>query len=143
MRQAIQEPEGRLLYVPVRSTDCGAITLRTGRLASGERIGLAFTSEAALVATLGAGQRWINLAGRLVPGMFAEAGAVETRIDPLPIVVAEPEPVPAAVAPVVAAEQPAVAPVPEVAPVSRRTRVWASRRPVRHHARPTAVRHAV
>lgn len=125
MRQAIQEPEGRLLYVPIRSTGCGAITLRTGRLASGERIGLAFTSEAALVATLGAGQRWINLAGRLVPGMFAEAGAVETRIDPLPAI---------------------EAPVMETASVRAaeplRTRARASRRPVRHIARPTAVRHA-
>lgn len=124
MRQAIQETGGRLLYVPVRSTSCGAITLRTGRLASGERIGLAFTSEAALVATLGAGQAWINLAGRLVPGMFAEAGVAQTRIDPLPVPVAAPAPAPARV------------------PEPRRVRTWALRRPARRHARPSAVRHA-
>jgi hypothetical protein len=157
MRQAIQEPEGRLLYVPVRSAGCGAITVQTGRLASGERIGLAFTSEAALVATLGAGQRWINLAGRLVPGMFAEAGVDETRIDPLPVVAVAAAaavtptasvPVPVPVPVPVAAAAPAVgvaavgAPPAEAARKPRRTRLWASHRPARHHARPTAVRHA-
>lgn len=128
--QTIQEPDGRLLFVPVRPTGCGAITLRTARSASGERIGPAFTSEAALVATLGAGQEWINLAGPLVPGMFAEAGVTETRIDPLPVPLAVPVPV---VPPASASAVPAV---------PQRARVRSARRPVRHAARPTAVRHA-
>ena len=34
--------------VPVRESQAGTLALRTGRLTSGERVGLAFTSEASL-----------------------------------------------------------------------------------------------
>lgn len=150
MRHAIQQPDGRLLFVPVRSTDCGAVTLRTGRLASGERIGLAFTSEAALVATLGAGQPWVNLAEPLVPGMFAEPGVTETRIDPLPVTAEARETAVAADAFFGASsgmESAAAASVRTLpVPQRRRVRVWPSRRParrpVRHAAHHAAVRHA-
>lgn len=152
MRQAIQEPEGRLLYVPVRSSASGAVTPRTGRLESGERVGLAFTSEAALAATLGGGQRWVVLAGRVVAGMFAAVGVAETRIDALPVAAAAAM---AAVGAAAAMAEPAapvltLAPVEAQAPVMAlgpeprraRSRVRSARRSVRQHARPSAVRHA-
>jgi hypothetical protein len=81
----MDEVDDRLLYVPVRTSRYGSIALKTGRLASGERIGLAFTSEAALASTLGPEQQWTRLANWLVPRMFAEIGTTEVRIDPLPL----------------------------------------------------------
>jgi hypothetical protein len=40
-------------FVPVRESQAGTLALRTGRLRSGERVGLAFTSEASLLLTMG------------------------------------------------------------------------------------------
>ena len=50
-----------LLFVPVRESGSGVLALRTGWLPSGQRVGLACTSAAALLATLGPGQPWIRL----------------------------------------------------------------------------------
>jgi hypothetical protein len=36
-------------FVPVRVSEAGTLALRTGRLLSGQRVGLAFTSAAALL----------------------------------------------------------------------------------------------
>jgi hypothetical protein len=72
------------LYVPVRMTDAGVLTLRTGRLESGERIGLAFTSEDSLSRTLGPAQPWANLGEQSLRDMLAPLGIVQLRIDPLP-----------------------------------------------------------
>jgi hypothetical protein len=73
------------LYVPVRVNRAGTCTLRTGRLESGERIGLAFTSPAALSRTLGTGQQWVNLCDESLRGMLAPLGIGHFRVDPLPL----------------------------------------------------------
>jgi hypothetical protein len=73
------------LYVPVRASGAGVLTLRTGRLESGERIGLAFTSEASLSFTLGAAQRWVILGDQSLRGMLTPLGIRQLRVDPLPL----------------------------------------------------------
>jgi hypothetical protein len=74
-----------MLYVPVRTGDAGVLTLRTARLESGERTGLAFTSQDALARTLGPAQRWVNLAEPSLRDMLAPLGIRQLRIDPLPL----------------------------------------------------------
>lgn len=71
----------QMLLVPVRSSAAGTLTVRTGRLPSGERIGLAFTSEDALTRILGPAQ-WIHLAGDALAGMLAPLGIEHYRVDP-------------------------------------------------------------
>jgi hypothetical protein len=74
-----------VLYVPVRTTSDGVLTLRTGRLESGERIGLAFTSLESLEYTLGSAQQWINLGDESLRDMLAPLGIRQLRVDPLPL----------------------------------------------------------
>ena len=73
------------LYVPVRMSNAGILTLRTGRLESGERIGLAFTCEDSLSFTMGAGQQWVNLGDQSLRDMLAPLGIRQLRVDPLPL----------------------------------------------------------
>ena len=73
------------LYVPVRMSNAGILTLRTGRLESGERIGLAFTSEDSLSFTMGAGQQWVNLGDQSLRDMLGPLGIRQLRVDPLPL----------------------------------------------------------
>ena len=73
------------LYVPVRMGSAGVLTLRTGRLESGERIGLAFTSEDSLSFTLGAAQRWVSLGDQSLRDLLAPLGIRQLRVDPLPL----------------------------------------------------------
>ncbi|MGH3208285.1 MAG: SAV_915 family protein [Trebonia sp.] len=73
------------LYVPVRVSDAGVLTLRTARLESGERTGLAFTSQDALSRTLGPDQRWVTLAEPSLSDMLAPLGIRQLRVDPLPL----------------------------------------------------------
>ena len=70
------------LFVPVQAGRAGALSLRTGRLPSGELVGLAFTSETALSQTLGPAQQWIHLAAPALAGMLAPLGVEHIRIDP-------------------------------------------------------------
>jgi hypothetical protein len=70
--------------VPVRESALGTLALRTGRLPSGERVGLAFTSEPALRLTLGPRQHWARLSGDAFTGMLAQISVGQFRIDPLP-----------------------------------------------------------
>ena len=72
-------------YVPVRTTSEGVLTLRTGRLETGERIGLAFTSLASLEYTLGPAQQWISLGDESLRDMLAPLGIRQLRVDPLPL----------------------------------------------------------
>ena len=72
------------LFVPVRMSNAGMLTLRTGRLESGERIGLAFTSADSLSYTLGAAQQWVNLGDQSLRDMLTPLGIRELRIDALP-----------------------------------------------------------
>ena len=75
------EAQRQLLFVPVREGGLGMLTLRTGRLPSGRRVGLAFTSEASLRSVLGPGQRWIRLHENAVREMLTPAGIAEIRVD--------------------------------------------------------------
>ena len=72
------------LYVPVRMSEAGVLTLRTGRLESGERTGLAFTSKDALSRTLGSAQQWASLGEEPLRDMLAPLGIRRLRVDPLP-----------------------------------------------------------
>ena len=70
-----------LLFVPVRESGSGMLALRTGRLPSGQRVGLAFTSAASLLAELGPGQPWIRLHEDAMRDMVGPAGIDEIRVD--------------------------------------------------------------
>jgi hypothetical protein len=71
-------------FVPVRESQAGPLALRTGRLTSGERVGLAFTSEASFLLTMGPSQQWIRLAAEPLRDMLAPLGVQCIRIDPRP-----------------------------------------------------------
>lgn len=73
---------GNTYFVPVQSGKDGALVLRTGRLRSGERIGLAFTSEASLRQALGSAEQWALLDGQALRDMLAPLGVEHVRIDP-------------------------------------------------------------
>jgi hypothetical protein len=70
------------LFVPVRTSKAGTLALQTGRLLTGERVGLAFTSEASLLLTLGPSQQWIRLDGGALKDMLAPLGVEHVRVDP-------------------------------------------------------------
>jgi hypothetical protein len=71
-------------FVPVRESQAGTLALRTGRLTSGERVGLAFTSEASLLLTMGPFHQWVRLAAEPLRDMLAPLGVECVRIDPRP-----------------------------------------------------------
>jgi hypothetical protein len=71
-------------FVPARTSKAGTLALQTGRLLTGERIGLAFTSEASLLLTLGPSQQWIRLDERALKDMLAPLGVEHVRVDPRP-----------------------------------------------------------
>jgi hypothetical protein len=73
--------------VPVHSAASprdGTLALRTGRLLSGERIGLAFTCEESLLLTLGPCQEWTRLGEEALFDMLTPLGVEHIRIDPRP-----------------------------------------------------------
>src|SRR6185312_7466918 len=70
-----------LLFVPVRESGSGMVALRTGRLPSGPRVGLAFTSATLLLSELGPGQPWIRLHENAMRDMLGPAGIDEIRVD--------------------------------------------------------------
>ena len=72
-------------FVPVRESQAGTLAVRTGRLPSGERVGLAFSSEASLQLTMGPFQQWIRLGTGPLRGMLAPLGIKCIRIDPRPV----------------------------------------------------------
>jgi hypothetical protein len=71
-----------LLFVPVRETQSGTVALCTARLLSGQRVGLAFTSEALLLSAEGPGQHWIRLHEQAMHDMLAPLGVDQIRVDP-------------------------------------------------------------
>jgi SseB protein N-terminal domain len=73
---------GKMFLVPVQISKAGALAVRTGRLPTGERVGLAFTSESAICQTLGPSQQWIRLAARALADMLAPLGVEQITIDP-------------------------------------------------------------
>ena len=72
------------LLVPVRATKAGTLALRIGRLSSGERTGLAFTSEASLARALGPAQQWTDLSWEALLDMLEPLGIEHVRVDPEP-----------------------------------------------------------
>jgi len=77
--------ERRPFFVPVRASQAGPLALLTGRLPSGQRIGLAFTSEASLLSALGPWQRWVRLCEGALRDMLIPLGVDHIRIDPRPV----------------------------------------------------------
>jgi hypothetical protein len=69
-------------FVPVRESKAGILALQTGRLRTGERVGLAFTTEASLLQTMGASRRWVRLGGQALKDMLAPLGVRHIRVDP-------------------------------------------------------------
>ena len=70
-----------LLVVPVH-TGSGMVSLRCGRLPSGERVGIAFTAEASLARAMGAGQPWIHMGAEAMRDMLAPLGVTRIQVDP-------------------------------------------------------------
>ncbi len=71
--------------VPVWESNTGTLALRTGRLVSGQPVGLAFTSETSLLLTMGPFQHWIRLALEPLHDMLEPLGIQCVRIDPRPV----------------------------------------------------------
>jgi hypothetical protein len=72
-----------LLHVPVSVCSMNIVTIRTGRLPSGERIGLGFTSAAGLAAVFGPGQAGIVMHLRALHEMLACRGITTVQVDPV------------------------------------------------------------
>ena len=70
-----------LMVAPVR-TVAGMVCLRCGRLPTGERVGIAFTTEARLARVMGADQAWIHVSERAMKAMLAPLGVQRIRVDP-------------------------------------------------------------
>lgn len=69
-------------FVPVQASKAGTLTLRTGRLRSGERVGLAFTSEVSFRLSMGPSERWARLDGEALKAMLAPLGVEHLWVDP-------------------------------------------------------------
>lgn len=73
---------GNTYYVPVQASRAGTLALRTGRLRSGERIGIAFTSEASFRRAMGPSEQWVRLAGQALREFLVPLGVEHFRVDP-------------------------------------------------------------
>jgi hypothetical protein len=73
-----------LYYVPVHACASGTTSIRTGRLPSGQAIGLGFTTPARLAMVFGASHPWIRLPLGALHAMLEPRGITLVRIDPLP-----------------------------------------------------------
>ncbi|HUK69082.1 MAG TPA: SAV_915 family protein [Streptosporangiaceae bacterium] len=70
-----------VMVVPVR-TRSGMASLRCGRLPTGERVGIAFTTQARLTRAMGADQAWILLNDATMKAMLAPLGVTGVQVDP-------------------------------------------------------------
>ena len=70
-------------FVPVRESG-GTLALQTGRQRSGERVGLAFTTEDSLLLTMGSSRRWVRLGGQALRDMLSPLGVRHILVDPMP-----------------------------------------------------------
>jgi hypothetical protein len=68
--------------VPVRAREDGTLALLTGRLRTGERVGLAFTTEDSLLLTMGRSGQWVRHDGDALREMLVPLGVRHVRIDP-------------------------------------------------------------
>jgi hypothetical protein len=69
-------------FVPVRESKAGTLALQTGRLRTGERVGLAFTTEESLLLAMGSSLQWVRLGGQALRDMLAPLGVRHIRVDP-------------------------------------------------------------
>jgi hypothetical protein len=83
-----------LMVVPVR-TGSGMASLRCGRLPTGERVGIAFTTGARLARVMGAAQPWIHMSARAMEEMLVPLGVTRIQVDPSLITASLPVSVPA------------------------------------------------
>lgn len=72
-------------FVPVHVSQYGTLALRTGRSPSGQRTGLAFTSQASLVSVLGPRQHWVRLCEQGLRDMLTPLGVDHITVDPLSV----------------------------------------------------------
>ncbi len=72
-------------FIPVRESKAGTLALQTGRLRTGERVGLAFTSEESLLLAMGTSLQWVRLDGQALNDMLAPLGVRHIRVDPVPL----------------------------------------------------------
>jgi hypothetical protein len=72
-----------MFFIPVRESRAGTLALQTGRLRTGERVGLAFTTEASLQLAMGSSVRWVRLGGPALKDMLAPLGVGSIRVDPV------------------------------------------------------------
>ena len=82
------------MVVPVH-TRSGMASLWCGRLPTGERVGIAFTTEARLARAMGAGQPWIHLSEQALKETLAPLGVTLIQVDPGLVAVSHPISVPA------------------------------------------------
>lgn len=69
-----------LLVAPVSGSE--TVSLRSGRLPTGERVGIAFSTESRLRQVMGASQRWILISESAMKAMLAPLGIVHVQVDP-------------------------------------------------------------
>jgi len=74
-----------MFFIPVRESAAGTLALQTGRLRTGERVGLAFTTEESLLLTMGSSPRWVRLDGQALKDLLAPLGVRHIRVDPAPL----------------------------------------------------------
>ena len=72
-------------FIPVRESKAGTLALQTGRLRTGERVGLAFTTVESLLLTMGSSRRWVRLGSQALRDMLAPLGVRHIRGDPEPV----------------------------------------------------------
>ncbi len=77
------EPEPRILYVPVRVCVEGIVAIRTGRLPSGELVGLGFTSPESLAVVFGSEQAWMLVDLRALHELLTPRGISRVQVDPM------------------------------------------------------------
>ncbi|GAA4628845.1 hypothetical protein GCM10023196_046910 [Actinoallomurus vinaceus] len=80
--EEIDEPPDPL-FVPVRRSSAGTLTLLTARLPAGPRVGVAFTGLAALRAASGPTQEWVRLSEHALRGLLLPLGVDRIQIDPV------------------------------------------------------------
>jgi hypothetical protein len=71
-----------ILHVPVHVCGANIVAIRTGRLPSGERTGLGFTSAAGLAKMFGARQDSVMIQLRSLRVMLACGGVLTVEVDP-------------------------------------------------------------
>ena len=74
---------GNTYFVPVQASKAGTLAQRTGRLRSGELVGLAFTSEVSFRLTMGPAGQWARLDGQALKDMLAPLGVERFWVDPV------------------------------------------------------------